>query len=84
VQRWMRQWLEHELTTDELNKCVQRHLTGDHPDDSAIREAFRWFVVGSVEYHENTRSLSASPRSLRSSADSGRNRFNCSGSLPPR
>jgi hypothetical protein len=68
----MRQWLDQELSTKALNACIHRHLSGDHPDDGAILESFRWFINGSVEYHEslNGGSVAASPRSVHSSSES--------------
>ena len=58
----MRQWLGQEISTGDLHSRVSRELAGDHPDDGAILESFRWFVEGSLEFHEHA-SASPSPRS---------------------
>lgn len=55
------QWLRHEISTDQLDEAVRRELTGDHPDDTAILESFRWFVAGSHQFYGRA-SQTPSPR----------------------
>jgi hypothetical protein len=66
VQRWMRQWLDNQITTDDLDDHMRHQLPGDHPDDKALLASFRWFVECSHEFHDlagsGSGSASTSPR----------------------